>query len=194
MAGNLLEPALDSGRSAVELRFKAARQAHELVRHVCKRIASLIEICLEGVVVEGFIAVVHRQYRRHIGVHHEPGQRAQDEFEVIRGAAAAAFGMGDRDYPVDVLQTLHLPLEAARQSGAETGGRRGGSEHDDEVAGASASASGPDITLKVCPVFIDDDLFTGLESVFVYHVGLRIVDEVVVAWQLEIDIALGQDP
>ena len=111
------------------------------MRHVVERVVAALHESTHVVVRVGAGAVVGREHRAHVGVHHESSEHPQHVVDVVRAAGAAAFGVRHRDDAVDsggrrgrgpFRDPAHEPVHA----------RRGG-EHHDEVAGPHSAPSRP---------------------------------------------------
>ena len=72
--------------------------------HVSQRIAAIAHELRQRVVVERLGAIVHGQHRGHVRVHHESGQGAMHEVEIVGYAGTTALGVGYRDHPVYLRQ------------------------------------------------------------------------------------------
>ena len=157
---------------------------------MCERVAAPLHEPLHVVVGVGARAVVGREHRPHVGVHHEPREHPQHVVEIVRAAGAAAFGVGHRDHTVHSRRSQGRgPLrDLARES---VGARRGG-EHHDEVASPHPAPARAAVAVEGRPGIGALDLLARHERRFIEFVGLDGVQKVRARRKLEVDVALGK--
>ena len=188
--GHRGHPPSDERCRALDLLLVPPLDTEERMRHVVERVvAALHESTHVGVRVRAG-AVVGREHRAHVGVHHESGEHPQHVVEVVRAAGAAAFGMRHRDHAIDCGGSLvRGPF---RDAAHEPVGPRRGGEHHDEVAGSHAPLPRPAEAFERRPGIGTPDLLAGRERGFVQLAGLDGVREVRGRRQLEVDVAFRQ--
>ena len=118
------------------------------VRHTVERVATIAQEGGEAGVGDGLDTIVDGEHGADVGVHHEPGERAEYLEGVVGFARAAGLGVGDGHDAVERGVHAGEGLQARRQLARETRRAGRGAEDDDVISRADAAATRTAVTLK----------------------------------------------
>src|SRR5688572_3458544 len=133
-------------RTVGQPRSEALIKTEKVVRHVGQRIMIIPHEIAEPRVRDWFDAVVHREHRRDVRMHHEPSQRAQNFLRVIRLFEPTAFRVRNGHDSVQRRVDASERLQPRGELADEAGSARCRAENHDHISGADAPTSRPSIT------------------------------------------------
>ena len=139
LRGNFRQPAAHDARALGETGGKSATQREKFMRHVRERVAVLQHECAQPRVRDRLHAVVEREHRADIWMHHEARECAQHFGGIVRLASAAALGVCDGDDAIEPGMHARERLELRGELAREARGARSGAEDDDEIARADTA-------------------------------------------------------